>query len=258
MEIATKAIYPQHVKFDDDTGDVVAAFAQFNVIDHDGDVTLPGFFGEQKAAIAVAHDRSRLVGKGEITEKDGWAIFDGKFFLDTIEGREAYLTAKAMGDLQEWSYGFHLNPGGYSFGEFEGKQVRFLQPTKDGEPGARIPEVSTVLVGAGIGTHTVGIKQQGLRFVEQAEQVAQAAETLIARADEIAQMRAEKGKTLGDEAVARLIDVKTRIENVAAMLPGLIDEPHSDDPELASRADWVKARAAFARHSASIHEGNVT
>lgn len=217
-----KAINPTEVKFDDEAGTVQAVFATLNVIDKDGDVTLPGFFGSQEVAIAWAHDRSRLVGKGRISEAGEKAILSGTFFLETEAGKEAYLTTKAMGDLQEWSYGFYILEGGSSIGQKDDRRVRFLQPKDDGSPGSEVAEVSPVLVGAGEGTATIGIKSDGLRFVDQAEQVAQAVELLLGRAGEIAEMRSEKGKTLGDEAVAKLISVKTRIENAATQLGDLV------------------------------------
>jgi hypothetical protein len=229
VETEVKSLSPSEVKFDDDAGTVTARFATLNVKDHDGDVTLPGFFGKQAVAIAWAHDRSRLVGKGVIREDGDAAYFDGKFFLDTFDGKQAYLTTKAMGDLQEWSYGFHLKRDGYKMGTFDGSQVRLLTPTPDGQPGAKVAEVSPVLLGAGLGTATVGIKSHsGLRFVDQAELVAQQAELLFSRAEEIAAMRAEKGKSLGDEAVARLLNVKSRLESAAIMLSDLAIEQPTD------------------------------
>lgn len=228
MELKTFNV--KDVVFDDDAGTVSAAIATLGVVDKDGDVTLPGFFGEQETAIAHAHDRSKVGGKGRIYEDGDLAVFTGTYFLETIEGREQYLTAKAMGDLQEWSYGFHLYDDGSEIGDFDGRRVRFLKARKDGSPGARIAEVSTVLVGAGEGTRTLAMKDHGLRFVEQAEQTAQAVELLLGRAEEIAALRAEKGTTLGDEAVARLLDVKTRLAHAADMFGTLTTpEPETDN-----------------------------
>jgi len=224
MDLETKQISPT-VKFDDDTGQVSAVFATLNVVDKDGDVTLPGFFGVQDVALAWAHDRSRLVGKGRISESGDHAVMNGKFFLNTYEGEQAYLTTKAMGDLQEWSYGFYIAKGGAEHGTHNGQSVRFLQPLDDGQPGAKIAEVSPVLVGAGEGTHTVGIKSEKLRFVEHAEKIANETELLVARAGEIHNLRTEKGKQLGDEAVASLLNVKTRLEHAASMIGDLASPP---------------------------------
>lgn len=232
LEMAVKEFVPTEFKFDDAEGTVTAVFARLNAKDADRDVTLPGYFGTQEVAIADAHERTKIGGKGVITEKGDNAIFAGKYFMETIEGREQYLTAKAMGDLQEWSYGYQILEGGARLGQHNGDDVRFLQPKADGTPGVDVHEVSTVLRGAGVRTHTTSIKSQGLRFVNQAEKVASDAEMLFARAEEISQMRAEKGSTLGDEALARLAVVKTRLENVAGMLTDLTYEAPVVDPSL--------------------------
>lgn len=231
------------MKFDDDAGTVTAVFATLNAKDSDGDVTLPGFFGEQKVAIAESHDRAKIVGKGRIYEDGDKAVLEGRYFLDTIQGKESYLTAKNMGDLQEWSYGFYIEEGGAKLGQHEGENVRFLTPKDDGTPGAMVAEVSTVLVGAGVGTHTTALKSHdSLRFVEQAEQVAKAVEMLVVRATEIQDIRSEKGMTLGAEAVAKLHDVSTRIEASLSMLGGLTATEETNDG-----AQWLKAEAVLAQ-----------
>jgi len=232
MEIATKHVAPSDMKFDDEAGTVKAVFATFGVKDSDGDVTLPGFFGKQEVAIAESHDRTKLVGKGVIYETDTGAVLEGKYFLDTTQGRESYLTAKNMGTLQELSYGFYTKADAYSYGEHNGEQVRFLTPTKDGQPGAEVVEVSTVLKGAGVGTHTVALKTEGSRFVDQAADVAKAAELLVARATEIQAMRAEKGKSLGDESKARLMDVMSRLEAVASQMGSVLYDAPAPDHNL--------------------------
>ena len=246
----TKTFTAKDVEFDDDAGTVKAVIATLNVRDKDGDVTLPGFFGTQPTAIAHAHDRSRVGGKGAITESNGSAVFTGQYFLETIEGREQYLTAKAMGDLQEWSYGFHLQEGGTEIGQHEGQPVRFLKPKADGSAGVRVAEVSTVLVGAGEGTGTVSIKSEGLRFVDQAEQTAQAVELLLGRAEEIKTLRAEKGTDLGTEAVARLLEVKTRLAAAAEMF-GTLAEPSLPAPDESDPSnDYSVSLMAVQRHLA--------
>lgn len=235
MELETKTAHPMDVKFDDEKGTVRAVFATLNVKDSDGDVTRPGFFGKQRVAIAESHDRSKLAGKGHIFESGDDVILEGKYFLETIQGRESYLTAKAMGDLQEWSYGFYIEEGGAKRGTHEGEAVRILQPKDDGTPGAKVAEVSTVLVGAGVGTHTTSIKSHdGQRFVEQAEQVAKAVEMLVVRSNEIQQMRSEKGGQMGAEAVAKLLDVKTRIEAALSMLGDLTIPDENTTPDYES------------------------
>ena len=139
----------------DQTGEFSAVFATMNVIDHDGDVTLPGAFkdGQNVRIASWGHKWNELpVGRGVIHADDEKAWVDGAFFLDTDAGMEHYKTVKALGDLQEWSYGFDILER--SFGKFQEKDVQFLK-------GLDVFEVSPVLLGAGIGTQTTAIKGAG-------------------------------------------------------------------------------------------------
>lgn len=143
----------------DASGAVRVAFAQLNVVDRDGDVTLPGAFPTKDVPMSGYGHSSWSgglpVGKGKIAEAGEWAIFAGRFFLDTAAGRETYETVKGMAELQEWSYGYNLPlaPVGYEFGTHDGQDVRFLKELE-------VFEVSPVLIGAGIGTRTLDIKSR--------------------------------------------------------------------------------------------------
>lgn len=140
------------------SGEVQAVFATLNVKDSDGDVTLPGFFGEQRTRMVWGHAwGGDWIGKGSVHEEGNEAIFEGGFFMDTKAGEERFKQVRAMEDLAEWSYGFDILKGGAKAGEFAGERVRFLQPAGEG-PGSIIHEVSPVLVGAGEGTRTVSLK----------------------------------------------------------------------------------------------------
>lgn len=144
---------PIEIKADGDPGEFRAVFATFNVIDHDGDVTVPGAFTDgQKVRIAYwAHRWQDLpVGRGEIHADDEKAWVDGRFFLDTMAGKETYQTVKNLDELQEWSYGFDVLEA--EPGTFDGKDVMILRKLD-------VHEVSPVLLGAGIGTQTVAIKR---------------------------------------------------------------------------------------------------
>jgi len=140
------------LKEDGDLGEFEVVFATLNVIDQDGDVTLPGAFtdGEKVRIAAWGHAWGDLpVGRGEIYEVGDEAVCRGKFFLDTQAGKEHYQTVKNLGELQEWSYGFDIL--GSEPGKFEGEDVRFLKEMK-------VIEVSPVMLGAGINTRTNSIK----------------------------------------------------------------------------------------------------
>jgi hypothetical protein len=140
------------IKADGQPGEFRAVFSTFNVIDLDGDVTRPGAF-EDGAAVRVSYWGHRWqdlpVGRGVIHQDDKKAWVDGQFFMDTTAGKETYQTVKNLGELQEWSYGYDVEE--WSKGEFEGQEVRFLIQLK-------VAEVSPVMLGAGIDTHTESIK----------------------------------------------------------------------------------------------------
>ncbi len=147
-----KGFVPADFKLNE-AGLVTVAFSQLNVVDRDGDVTLPGAFPAKDVPMSgyghTSWSGAMPIGKGSIREDGGWGIFSGQFLMDTDQGRNAYNTVKAMGSLQEWSYGYDLVD--YTFGDFAGQNVRFLKRVD-------VFEVSPVLVGAGIGTHTRAIK----------------------------------------------------------------------------------------------------
>lgn len=158
-------------------GEVVAVFSTFNTIDHDGDVTLPGAFTDgQKVRISAYNHTSWSgalpVGKGVIRQDDTQAYMDGQFFMNTTHGRDTFETVKEMDDLGEWSYGYDIIDG--APGLFEGRDVRLLRALK-------VHEVSPVLLGAGIGTHTVSAKAKDLGDDELAEQAKEACKALLAR-----------------------------------------------------------------------------
>ena len=149
-----RKVYHGAMAFKDDgqPGEFSAVFSTFDVIDHDRDVTLPGAF-EENAPVRIAawgHGWDQLpVGRGEIHAAETEAKVDGRFFLDTTAGKEHYLTVKALGDLQEWSYSFDILE--HEYGKRDGQDVRFLKRLK-------VHEVSPVMLGAGIDTRTLDIK----------------------------------------------------------------------------------------------------
>ncbi len=151
----TKRIDALDLKLDGPEGAFRARFASFNVIDRDGDVTLPGAFtnGQPVKIAAWGHDwRALPVGKGTIYTDTAHAYVRGQFFTGTTHGRDTYATVKELGELQEWSYGYNVVDS--ERGRHEGQSVRFLKRLD-------VFEVSPVLVGAGIGTMTEAIKGWG-------------------------------------------------------------------------------------------------
>lgn len=139
---------------DADKGQVSAVFATFNVIDADKDVTVPGAF-EDGAEVVISNyghaswGGALPVGKGRIRTTKAEAILDGQFFMDTAAGRDTFTVVKQLGGRQQWSYGYDAIEA--EQGTFDGQDVRFLKRLV-------VPEVSPVLVGAGVNTRTLQAK----------------------------------------------------------------------------------------------------
>jgi HK97 family phage prohead protease len=131
-------------------GTVTALFARVGVVDKDGDVVAASAFTPgQEVALTWNHEWGDPVGKGLIRLAGDEVRLEGRFFLETARGREAYATVKAMGTLQEWSWGFRATSAHYE--QRDGRRVRVIT-------GTELYEVSPVLVGAGRGTGTVALK----------------------------------------------------------------------------------------------------
>lgn len=131
-------------------GTVTALFARVGVVDKDGDVVAAtAFIPGQEVPMVWGHQWEEPIGKGVIRLAGEEVRLEGRFFLETARGREAYSTVKAMGALQEWSWGFRATSVHYE--QREGRRVRVIT-------GAELYEVSPVLVGAGRGTGTVALK----------------------------------------------------------------------------------------------------
>lgn len=232
----TKSSIRVEVK-DADRGEVQVVFSTLDVVDSDGDVTRAGAFtdGEKVRISAYGHASwggALPVGKGVIRQVKNEAVMDGQFFMDTTAGRDHFLVVKALDELQEWSYGFDVTKA--SFGEHDGHDVRFLE-------GLKVHEVSPVLLGAGVGTRTIGAKGAH-RFTDEARLVLVQLDALAGRAADVMAMRRSKGKELGDEAAELLAQVKASSERLAEVLatePGSIppteDELRGQVAVLASR-----------------------
>lgn len=139
----------------EEEGQFSAVFATLNVIDKDGDVIVPGAIRDGQKVRISAYNHSSWghalpVGKGVVTEQGEELVVDGQFFLDTSAGSETYKTVKNLEDLTEYSFGFDITDS--EPGDMDGNRVQYLK-------GLNIYEVSPVLLGAGINTRTVDIKQ---------------------------------------------------------------------------------------------------
>lgn len=138
------------------TGAISAVIATFNTVDHDGDVVVPGAFTDGQRVRLSAYNHASWapghlpVGKGEIRTTETEARFHGNFFLGSTSGRDTFEVVKQMGsELQEYSWGYDVIEADQ--GQVDGENVQFLRKVE-------VHEVSPVLLGASIGTRTLGVK----------------------------------------------------------------------------------------------------
>jgi HK97 family phage prohead protease len=227
---------------DDVEGKVEAVFSVFNEIDSDGDVVRPNSiksgYGDEGVAMVWGHDWKDVIGRGEIVQDNDKAVFKGQFIMDTERGRDAYNVVKAMGDLQQWSFGYEVvdsEKGMFQSkdGELE-QEVRFLNDVK-------VWEVSPVLVGANQNTYTIGVKEfskddlsnndtdididntengkdieqslvEGKTFADEVTELRTSLVALIDRTKDLTSLRLEKEKQLSKESSDLLVELQLDLE----------------------------------------------
>lgn len=219
---------------DAEKGTVSAVFSTFDVIDKDGDLTLPGAIKDGMEVVISAyghqsHYGALPLGKGVIRTTKKEALLEGQFFMDTAHGADAFRTVKALGALQEWSYSLHNVTRKSS--EVDGQMISIIEDI------GLIKEVSPVLIGAGVETRTLVAK--GLKFTEEGDAVLAALKSYLDRAGEVMALRGAKGRPqLGEESRSLV----TEIDDALKQLHGLLSDPATageDIPEELSAA--VKA-----------------
>lgn len=209
---------------DADKGTVEAVFSTFNVVDKDGDVTLPDAIEDGAEVVISAyghqsHFGQLPVGKGIIHNDGERGILKGGFFLDTVAGKDTFTTVKHLGPLGEWSYS--LNNVKSHFGTFDDQQVNFLESIF-------VKEVSPVLMGAGIGTQTLGTKS----LHDQIAGTVDAVQNAISSAERVVALRAEKGKTLSHVNEESLVGLYAEMERLKALLDAIKDTGSSEAAEI--------------------------
>jgi len=230
MEKKFKTFTPIDLKLDDEKGTFSAVFATMNVVDKDGDLTLPGAFGQQDVPIgAYGHGSwsgELPVGKGSIHEEGDLAIVEGRFFLETTLGKDTYLAIKGMAELQEWSYA--LPEIDYEMREENGVRIRVLKRIKVGE-------VSPVLLGAGENTRTLAIKsekpKEGLKLLDHLEKVKEEVDAVVKRLQEIKEMREPQGRNISKDALGQMDILADVLSLVVKELKHLQQSP-LDETEL--------------------------
>lgn len=230
---------------DADKGEISAVFSTFNVVDKDGDLTLPGAIKDGMEVVISAyghqsHYGALPVGKGVIRTTKTEAILDGAFFMDTTHGADAFKVVKELGELQEWSYSLH-NVTRKSVEE-DGRRYWVIEDI------GLIKEVSPVLIGAGVDTRTLVAK--GLKFTEEGDAVLAAVKSYLDRAGEVMALRGAKGRPqLGEESTALVTELDDALKQLHDLLsdPAPAGEDNSEEPTAAVKAaeDALLRRALF-------------
>lgn len=217
-----------------------AVFSTFNVMDHDGDVTLPGAFevGAKTRIAQWGHNSGDyVIGKGVIGADDGRAWVDAEFNLKTSRGRDTYESVKFNEDLQQWSYQYDVLD--HTFALFNGAEARILKRLA-------VHEVSPVLLGAGIDTRTEFVKAQGMKFDEHIDFGLLTMRDVVERAKAIAELRAVDRKegrvfsTANFEKLSGARDaLRTLVDELDSLLAAASKRPDDGD-------DTAKAREFLA------------
>lgn len=212
---------------DADKGQISAVFSTFNVVDKDGDLTLPGAIKDGTEVVISAyghqsHYGALPLGKGVIRTTKTEAILDGEFFMNTTHGADAFKVVKALSEgdtnLQEWSYSLH-NVTRKSVEE-DGRRYWVIEDI------GLIKEVSPVLIGAGVDTRTLVAK--GLKFTEEGDAVMAAVKSYLDRAGEVMALRGAKGRTLGDDTQSLIKD----LDESLVKLRGLLTDSATADQDI--------------------------
>lgn len=199
----------------DEAGHLEAVISTFGVVDGDGDVVeATAFTPGQSVPLVWSHDWNKPIGKGTIGVTDKHAIFSGRFFMDTQAGQEAYRTVKAMGDLQEYSWGFRVLDS--DFAERDGQDVRVIKRTE-------MYEASPTLVGANRQTGTLSIKSD-IALKDQEQRLLADAVEVGRRYGELVALEAKRGRALSQARIDRINATIAALGTVQAATAGQIDD----------------------------------
>lgn len=241
----------------DQEGSFRATFSRFNVVDRDGDVTVPGAVaaGAPVRVSQFGHNWGEyVIGDGVLgaDNEKGWG--DAEFYLDTTKGLDTYRSVKRLSakGLQDWSFGF--DPTETSTDEAD------LKPF----PGAfrvikklEIHEISPVMLGAGIRTGTDFIK--GLTLADQSLGARAAVDGLVLRYAALAAEVRKEGRSISATRVARIREVIANARGsgaailaAAVELEKMLADAGVDDPAKAAllnlRTQFIETTALIGRN----------
>lgn len=211
-DLAIKAFGALEIK-DAEQGVVTAVVATLSVVDRDREVILPGALQNGAKVKLSAYGHGAMfgdapVGKGVITVEGDKAVFKGNFFMTTTRGIEAFRTIKELGTEQEWSFGFRVLESSDPDDAWRAKgAVKILKKIA-------AFEVSPVIIGAGIDTGTVAVKEA------DAEAEAQAAAEAAATQAESEAAAAKAAQLAADELNQSAVEEFERFQRTSRRIGG--------------------------------------
>ena len=208
---------------DAEKGEIEAIIATLGVVDKDGDIIMADAIpdGSKVSMSAYGHDAvwgDAPVGKGRIHVEGNKAVFKGRVFLATTRGRDTFETLKEMGGDQEWSFGFHVIGSEIPDDAAKKQGARLILTKLDAF------EVSPVLIGAGVGTRTLVVKEEtpaeqaaasDAETRADAEGAAQAEAAAQAQTDGQAEAQAAADQRAAEEAAAKEATEKADADRAA-------------------------------------------
>lgn len=235
----------------DNVGHLRAVFTTFDEPDRDGDIVRKSALTDgQEIPLVWHHQWPRPVGKGVIRVESDRAIFDGHFFLDTIDGQESYKVVKNMGSLQQYSWGFLILEAKAVDEEYEDDPLWWLYGMDITK--AEALEVSPVLIGANPNTGTISLKavdalREPMRFSDQREMAHAAVAAYIKRAQSLAETRLEEGRRLSEANIARLTEDLGIFGSAVDVIKALVPTTSECDPVVEVQDDTVETAARLRR-----------
>lgn len=230
---------PLTFKADGSEGAIEAVFSTFGVVDRGGDIVERGAIADAQAVPMVwSHNWEKIIGKGTTRIEPDRAVFTGHLFLDTDAGKDAYQTMKSMGDLMQYSWGFRVLDA--DFVERDEEFVRIIKRTE-------LFEVSPVLVGEGMGTHTLSLKYS-MPFPDHSDAVRAAVEGFVARSRSLADLRTKEGRVLSSANRERLKSIADSLTSAAGDLSAILK-----DTEPQKAVDGAALLALYLRTEARLN-----
>jgi HK97 family phage prohead protease len=224
-------------------GRLKAAFSVFDELDSDLDVVRKSAFTDgQPVPLVWSHDWSKPIGKGIVRLTDRHAEFDGAFFTDTASGMDAYRTVKAMGELQEFSFGFEIK---------ESRRIKYQDKDAREITKVTVFEVSTVLIGANRNTRTLAIKGGMRRSWDDQDEVLRAElADYLDRARTLVSGHAKEGRAISTNRRAGLEAMLASLLEHAESLQSLLEETAPRERDADGEAEKAARSALFAEYLA--------